>query len=127
MVRDFSGSYSQVAGDPSRLCAVSSQMSMTVGPIAWTRSAAVWTPSPFESRYMYWALAGDAKRSAKGRQATRIERKGRLLMVCAPSGPLADGDGPEWVPLTPAIVSDIQVVLTPVGVRPANFSPGRST
>src|SRR6266705_4526737 len=57
----FKGAWESVehtAGDPSRFESVSSQMSMTVGPDGFTWSADVWTPSPFESRYMYCAVAG---------------------------------------------------------------------
>src|SRR5881628_1692878 len=49
----------QTVADPSRLCPMSNQTSTTVGPTAWSTSAAVCTPSPFESRYMYWADAGE--------------------------------------------------------------------
>src|SRR6266571_5030624 len=61
MSREVAGFAEHVVADPSRLCAVSNQMSTTVGPVPCTSSVAVWTPSPLESRYMYCAPAGEAR------------------------------------------------------------------
>src|SRR5262245_25027960 len=54
---------SQVASEPSRLWLVLIYAFTVVGvPFGCSRSAAVWSPSPFVSRYTYWADAGAANR-----------------------------------------------------------------
>src|SRR5882672_2796247 len=55
------GPVSQTPGVPSRFESVSNQTSMVVGVLLFIRSPVSWTLFPFESRYMYCAVAGRAR------------------------------------------------------------------
>src|SRR6266850_3966841 len=68
----------QVWSVPSLSCCVSSQTAMVVVPDGFSTSASVWMPSPFVSRYMYWAVTEDGRHNAaQMKSAVKIENRTR--------------------------------------------------
>src|SRR5258706_1754840 len=68
----------QVWSVPSLSCCVSSQTAMVVVPDGFSTSASVWMPSPFVSRYMYWAVAEDGRHNAaQMKSPVKIENRTR--------------------------------------------------
>src|SRR5216117_1309170 len=72
---------SQTPAEPSRLESVSSQTSTGVGALLFIRSLASWTPSPFESRYIYCAAAGRARSASTPTATPMISRRYPVLWV----------------------------------------------